>query len=89
MTIRGILCTIAFDVLNPIIGTLIVLATVVFLWGIVRYLSAGGDTEKLKEARNFIVWGIIGLFVMVSVWGLVALLNNTFFIAPDLHTPIC
>lgn len=89
MTIRDILCVLAFDILDPIIGILIVLATVVFLWGIVRYLSAGDDTEKLKEARRFIIWGIVGLFVMISVWGLVQLLNNTFFIAPDLHTPIC
>jgi len=89
MTVRGILCIFAFDILNPIIGVLIVLATVVFLWGIVKYLSAGGDAEKLKEARNFIVWGIVGLFVMLSVWGLVALINNTFLIYPDLHTPIC
>ena len=89
MTIRGILCIVAVDILDPIIGVLLLLATVVFLWGIVKYIFAGDDTEKLKEARQFIMWGIVGLFVMISVWGLVELINNTFLINPDLHTPIC
>ena len=31
-----------------------------------------------KEARNVMIYGIIGLFVMVAVWGLVNVLINTF-----------
>ena len=73
----------AKDILNRIIVTLIVLGTVVFLWGIVRYVTAGGDEKRLEEARKLIIFGIIGLTVMVSMWGIVKLITNTFDIGSD------
>jgi hypothetical protein len=36
------------------------------------------DSDAQKEARNIMVMGVIVLFVMVSIWGLVALLQDTF-----------
>jgi len=61
-----------------VIDLLLVLGTVVFLWGVVRYVTAGGDSEKVAEGRNLIIFGIIGLAVMVSVWGIVWLVADTF-----------
>src|SRR3989344_603494 len=53
------------------INFLLVLATLVFLWGILKYITAGGDAAKVAEARSYIIWGIIGLAVMGSVWAVV------------------
>ncbi len=64
--------------ITSLIPLLITLATVVFLWGIVRYVTAGGDEEKLKEGRNLMIFGIIALTVMIAVWGIAKLLANTF-----------
>ena len=50
----------------------------VFIYGLVTYLLSTGDEEKRKEARQVMIWGIIILFVIVVVWGLVAVLENTF-----------
>lgn len=67
------------------------LALVSFLWGIVSYVISKGAEEKDK-ARGFIIWGLVGLFVMVSVWGIIGLFTNTFFggnpttIPPNLPT---
>lgn len=66
------------SILNVVIPLLIALAVVIFLWGVVQYITAGGDEEKGKEARNTMIWGIVGLFVMVAVWGLVNVLVSTF-----------
>ena len=65
--------------LNIIITFLILLATVLFLWGIVKYIMAGGDEEKLKEARNTIIYGIIFLAVMIAVWGFVNIVLDFVF----------
>lgn len=49
-----------------------------FLWGLVVFifkLDEGGDH---KEGKDHMLWGIIGMFVMVSVGGIMAILNNTF-----------
>ena len=43
-----------------------------------KFILAAGSEEGRKEGRNIMIWGIIALFVIVSVWGLVQVLNNTF-----------
>ena len=64
--------------LNTIIPLLIGVAVVVFLIGVIRYVTAGDDEVKIKAARSMMIYGIIGLFVMVSVWGLVNIIAGTF-----------
>lgn len=59
------------------INFLLVLATLVFLWGILKYITAGGDSAKIAEARSYILWGIIGLAVMASVWAIITYLKDT------------
>jgi len=66
------------DVLNVVVPLLIAVAVVVFLWGVVGYITSAGNEEKRTEARQHMIWGIIGLFVMVAVWGLVNILISTF-----------
>lgn len=54
------------------------LATIVFFWGVIKYLTTT-EPEKMSEARTFMVFGFISLFVIFSVWGIVQLITNTFF----------
>ncbi|OGF90704.1 hypothetical protein A3H65_03525 [Candidatus Giovannonibacteria bacterium RIFCSPLOWO2_02_FULL_45_14] len=77
-TVGGIVQSI-IDILNDyIIPLLFAIATIVFLWGVILYITAGGDEEKRKEGRNYIIFGLIGLFVMVSIWGIVNLFLDFF-----------
>lgn len=48
----------------------------VFLSGVIKYVIAADSKEK-EEGKKFLMWGITGLFVMVSVWGIVSLVSNT------------
>ncbi|MDE2172897.1 MAG: hypothetical protein KGJ33_03060 [Patescibacteria group bacterium] len=58
---------------------LITIAVLYIIWHIVIYLIKGGsDEETRKKAGSSILWGIIGLFLILSVWGLVNILANTF-----------
>ena len=63
---------------KSIIPFLITLATVAFIWGIIQYFLNPDNEEKRKKGKEFLVWGLIGLFVMISVWGLVGVLSDTF-----------
>jgi hypothetical protein len=56
---------------------MIALGVVSFLYGIALYISRAGDEGKRKEGVQFMTYGIIGLFVMVSVWALVGILSGT------------
>lgn len=73
------------DILNVLVPFLIAIAVVVFLYGVIKYVTAGGDEAKRTEGRNTMIYGIIGLFVMVAVWGLVNILIETFEL--DTATP--
>lgn len=65
--------------IGQLIPLVISVALLVFLIGIVQYVTAGGDEEKRTAARGMIIFGVIALFVMVSVWGFVNILARTFF----------
>ncbi len=77
----------AFDVLgvlsnlfNGAIVLFITLAIVVFFWGLIQYIigKGHGDTAGHGPGTTLMFWGVIAIFVMVSIWGLVRLLQNTF-----------
>jgi len=76
-SVDGALDTVT-DFVNRLIPFVIGLAVLFFIWGLIKYITAGGDETSRKEAINTIIWGIVVLFVMVSVWGLVNILVNTF-----------
>ena len=63
---------------NSLLPLLIGIAVLVLIVGIIRYITAGEDEEKRGKARSLMIYGIIGLFVMVSMWGLVTFLGNAF-----------
>jgi hypothetical protein len=51
-------------------------ALLVFFWGLVKFITKAGDEGAVEEGRRLMLWGIVALFVMVSVWGLVQFLNT-------------
>ena len=56
----------------------VALAVLFFFWGLAMYILNAGDEEKRDKGRSIMIWGVIALFVMVSVWGLVRIIGNTF-----------
>ncbi|MFW5853310.1 MAG: pilin [Patescibacteria group bacterium] len=62
---------------NSLVPILIGLGFLVFLWGLITYLTAAGDPEKRSTGINIIIMGIVVLFVMVAAWGLVGILSET------------
>ena len=65
--------------LNKIIPLLVLLATALFLIGVVRYITAGGEEDKIKEARRLIVYGVVALAIIIVVWALVFVVVGAFF----------
>jgi len=65
--------------LGSIIPVLELIAVAVFIYGIVRFIYAGGNENERKEAKNYIIYGLIGIFVLVAFWGIIQIVINTFF----------
>lgn len=62
---------------------LLLAALVLLLYGIVVNFFWKSDDTKRGEGKSFILWGVVALFVMVSVWGLVNVLRSTFQLDND------
>lgn len=65
------------SILNEVTFFLIAVAVVWIIINIVRYLIVKGPEDR-KEGGMRILYGIIGLFVIISIWGLVSVLQNSF-----------
>ena len=74
----GIFAHVSCIIYNTFIPMLFAVAMALFVYGVVQYVMNGADESKREKGKQYMVWGIIGLTVMVSVWGLVALLGGTF-----------
>ena len=77
--LAGLIKLVTNNILNPVIGLLVGIAVLLFIWGVLKYVNKGGDEKEREKAIQLIVWGIISIFVMLSVWGLVGILTGTFF----------
>ena len=64
-----------FSTLVPLI---ISAAIIYFLWGVLKYVKSGDSEDQRIAGRHMMVNGVIAVFVMVSIWGLVSFLDNTF-----------
>ncbi len=74
--ISSLLCKIS-QILNAVVPVLIALGVVYFVWGVITYVISS-DEEAKKTGRMRIIYGIIGLAVIVALWGLVGILTRTF-----------
>lgn len=76
-TVQTVLAII-LGILNQVIPILMVIATIVFLYGVIAYITSAGDEEKQASGKWYMIWGLIGLFIIVAMWGIVRILVNTF-----------
>ncbi len=64
-------------VVNPAIRLLFAAAVVYFVYGVFNYVRHSSDGDARAEGANHILWSTIGLFIMVSVWGIIGVLRST------------
>lgn len=64
-------------IINLLIPIVFALALLYFFWGLAQYILASGDPASQESGRSKMIWGIVALFVMASVWGLVKFLGDS------------
>lgn len=81
MGITGLIDTATDIVREILIPIAFGLCTLYFFWGVSKYIKVQSESEK-AEGKKAITWGLIGIFVVFSVWGIV------FFLQSELALPI-
>lgn len=75
-TITGVLGLLIYWV-GLIVPVLVTIAIGYFIWGVISFITAS-DEEAKKMGKTKIVNGLIGLFVILAFWGIIAMVRNTF-----------
>ena len=73
---------------QSVIPLLFALAMVVFIWGVIQYVVNGSNEAERKKGREFMIWGLVAIAVMSSIWGIVKILTGTFgvqYVIPQLQ----
>jgi hypothetical protein len=60
-----------------LIGILVTLATIYVIWGIVQYVLSPDSVEERAKSRQVIIWGILSMFIIISVWGIIQFFRTT------------
>ncbi|TSC61310.1 MAG: hypothetical protein G01um1014107_38 [Parcubacteria group bacterium Gr01-1014_107] len=79
---------IIIDITDYAIPSIIGLTFIVFLWGMSVFILNAGSEQRREDGKKLMLWGIIGLFVMFSIWAIVAVVTGTFgidFLLPKLR----
>ena len=76
--VSDILKRLQGEVLFPAMTVVFAAGFLLFIWGLVKFLwnveEGGGKTE----GKQHMIWGIIGMLIMVSFWSIISLLDATF-----------
>ncbi|MCH8050328.1 hypothetical protein IIB51_02945 [Patescibacteria group bacterium] len=70
-------------IFGNVIPLIIALAILAFFWGLAKLVLHAGNEDKRSEGKRIMIWGIIALFVILSLWGIIALISQTFFGSGD------
>jgi Ni,Fe-hydrogenase I cytochrome b subunit len=63
--------------INTSIAIVIALGLLAFFWGLAKFIfKVGGDEKAVDDGKRIMKWGLIALFVMVSVWGIIRFIDE-------------
>jgi lysylphosphatidylglycerol synthetase-like protein (DUF2156 family) len=64
-------------IVNPLILLMFAAAVLVFLYGVFEYVKDSDSEEARSTGRNHILWGVVGMFIMISVFSIMDIIMNT------------
>ncbi len=67
-------------IVTPLLGLIWAAALVVFLWGASQFILNADSEEGRATGRRHLVWGIIGMFIIVSVWAILRVLKTSIYV---------
>ena len=66
------------NIFDPAVLLVFSLGFMIFVWGLVEFIANPADTTKKETGQKHMLWGIVGMFIMIAVGGIIALIDDTF-----------
>ncbi len=64
-------------VVDPVVRFIFAAAIFYFIWGVFKYIRNADDPTERASGGKHILYGTIGIFIMISVWGIIQVLRTT------------
>ncbi len=74
-------------IVNPLLTLLFSLAGLYFLYGVFKFIQNAENSEKRLEGARHMLWGIIGIAIMFSVFAFIHVIRQTVGPSPYNETP--
>jgi hypothetical protein len=65
-------------IVNPLLLVIFAAGFFMFMYGLLEYMIKAGSSEDTSEGKRHMIYGTLGMFIMVSVYGIISLLDSTF-----------
>lgn len=65
------------NIINKTLPILMLLTVIFFFWGLVTFIYFSADDKRSETGKKMMVWGVIAMFVMFCIWGIVGLLVHS------------
>ena len=70
--------------LIPLLG---VIALLVFVLGVGRFIKSTQNEKEIEKTKNLLIWGVVGLFVLFTIWGIVTFIRAEFGFGGEVGIP--
>ncbi|MHB1330391.1 MAG: pilin [Minisyncoccota bacterium] len=71
------------DLVSAALPIVVGLALLGFFWGLMKFIFSAGDEDAKEKGKQIMIYGIVALFVMVAVWGLVEFIAESLGVDTD------
>jgi len=75
--IDNLISKIGVNILTPLVWVFFGLATIYFLWGVFEFIRDYDNPEARGKGAQHMLWGVIGMFIMFSAFGIMNLIAAT------------
>ncbi len=65
-------------IVDPLLLVIFAAGFFMFMWGLFQFMVNSSNGESVEDGKRHMIYGTIGMFIMVSVYGIIALLDSTF-----------
>ncbi len=76
-TANAIITKIMNAIVIPVAEGFFLFTTLIFIWGVFGLIRNGDDPDARKDGQRHILWGVVGMFIMVSAYGIIRVIANT------------
>lgn len=76
-TVKPLLVKITDNIIAPVLGLVFLYAFVIFVWGVYSMIANAGDSGGREKGQQNVMYGIIGMVIMLSAYGIIRLIAGT------------